>query len=106
MATKTTTNRSNLSRMEIVSAMIEEQGLTKEELLGYLRQVMEIRAIENNIANLLSKAVLKGASHLYAGQEAVSVGAVRRETSAAPSCASSPPHWASTEQMRAWAYWT
>ena len=56
--------------------MIEEQGLTKEELLGYLRQVMEIRAIENNIANLLSKAVLKGASHLYAGQEAVAVGAI------------------------------
>jgi pyruvate/2-oxoglutarate/acetoin dehydrogenase E1 component/TPP-dependent pyruvate/acetoin dehydrogenase alpha subunit len=56
--------------------MIEEQGLTKEELLGYLRQVMEIRALENNIANLLSKAVLKGASHLYAGEEAVAVGAV------------------------------
>jgi pyruvate/2-oxoglutarate/acetoin dehydrogenase E1 component/TPP-dependent pyruvate/acetoin dehydrogenase alpha subunit len=37
---------------------------------------MEIRALENNIANLLSKAVLKGASHLYAGQEAVAVGAV------------------------------
>ncbi|MBC8254253.1 MAG: dehydrogenase [Ardenticatenia bacterium] len=37
---------------------------------------MEIRAFENNIANLLSKAVLKGASHLYAGQEAVAVGAV------------------------------
>jgi pyruvate/2-oxoglutarate/acetoin dehydrogenase E1 component/TPP-dependent pyruvate/acetoin dehydrogenase alpha subunit len=62
--------------MEYVSAMIEEQGLTKEELMGYLRQVMEIRALENNIANLLSKAVLKGASHLYAGQEAVAVGAV------------------------------
>jgi pyruvate/2-oxoglutarate/acetoin dehydrogenase E1 component/TPP-dependent pyruvate/acetoin dehydrogenase alpha subunit len=56
--------------------MIEEQGLTREELLGYLRQVMEIRALENNIANLLNKAVLKGASHLYAGQEAVAVGAV------------------------------
>jgi 2-oxoisovalerate dehydrogenase E1 component len=64
------------SRLEIVSAMIEEQGLTKEELVSYLRQVMEIRALENNIANLLSKAVLKGASHLYAGQEAVAVGAV------------------------------
>jgi TPP-dependent pyruvate/acetoin dehydrogenase alpha subunit len=56
--------------------MIEEQGLTKEELIGYLRQVMEIRTLENNIANLLSKAVLKGASHLYAGEEAVAVGAV------------------------------
>jgi 2-oxoisovalerate dehydrogenase E1 component len=64
------------SRLEIVSAMIEEQGLTKEELIGYLRQSIEIRALENNIANLLSKAVLKGASHLYAGQEAVAVGAV------------------------------
>ena len=72
----TAPNPANLSRMEIVSAMIEEQGLTKEQLFGYLRQVMEIRALENNIANLLSKAVLKGASHLYAGQEAVAVGAV------------------------------
>jgi 2-oxoisovalerate dehydrogenase E1 component len=59
-----------------VSAMIEEQALTKEELMTYLRQVMEIRAFENNISILLGKAVLKGASHLYAGQEAVAVGAV------------------------------
>ena len=73
MPTKTTVKP---SRLETVSAMIEEQGLTKEQLVGYLRQVMEIRALENNIANLLSKAVLKGASHLYAGEEAVAVGAV------------------------------
>ncbi len=65
-----------MSAIEKVSAMIEEQALTKDELIGYLRQVMEIRALENNIANLLGKAVLKGASHLYAGQEAVAVGAV------------------------------
>jgi len=56
--------------------LIEEQSLTKEQLMTYLRQMMEIRALENNIANLLSKAVLKGASHLYAGQEAVAVGAI------------------------------
>ena len=61
---------------EKVSAMIEEQALTKEELMTYLRQIMEIRALENNIATLLGKAVLRGASHLYAGQEAVAVGAV------------------------------
>src|SRR5512136_3179653 len=61
---------------EKISAMIEEQGLTREELMVYLRQMMEIRAFENNIAELLGKAVLKGASHLYAGQEAVAVGAV------------------------------
>ena len=62
--------------LEEVTALIEEQSLTKEQLMTYLRQMMEIRALENNISNLLGKAVLKGASHLYAGQEAVAVGAV------------------------------
>jgi pyruvate/2-oxoglutarate/acetoin dehydrogenase E1 component/TPP-dependent pyruvate/acetoin dehydrogenase alpha subunit len=59
-----------------ISALIEEQELTKEELITCLRQTMEIRALENNIANLLNKAELKGASHLYAGEEAVAVGAI------------------------------
>ena len=72
----TTKDRPANSLLEKVSAIIEEQSLTKEELVSYLRQMMEIRALENNIANLLSKAVLRGASHLYAGQEAVAVGAV------------------------------
>ena len=64
------------AHLEKVSAMIEEQSLTKEELMTCLRQIMEIRAFELNIANLLGKAVLRGASHLYAGQEAVAVGAI------------------------------
>lgn len=59
-----------------LSALIEEQELTKEDLLTYLRQMSEIRALEDQISRLLTKAVLKGASHLYAGQEAVAVGAV------------------------------
>jgi pyruvate/2-oxoglutarate/acetoin dehydrogenase E1 component/TPP-dependent pyruvate/acetoin dehydrogenase alpha subunit len=62
--------------IERTSAIIEEQALTKEQLLGYLRQVMEIRAFENNISNLLGRDLLKGASHLYAGSEAVAVGAI------------------------------
>jgi pyruvate/2-oxoglutarate/acetoin dehydrogenase E1 component/TPP-dependent pyruvate/acetoin dehydrogenase alpha subunit len=66
----------SIRKIEEVSAVLEEQELTKDELMTCLRQVMEIRAFEDNIANLLSKAVLKGASHLYAGQEAVAVGAV------------------------------
>jgi len=66
---------SNLT-IEHVSALIEEQALTKDQLIGYLRQTMEIRALENNISNLLGRAVLKGASHLYAGSEAVAVGAI------------------------------
>ncbi|MBW6465137.1 MAG: hypothetical protein K0B06_01375 [Brevefilum sp.] len=65
-----------ITTIEQVTALIEEQSLTKEQLMTYLRQMMEIRALENNIANLLGKAVLKGASHLYAGQEAVAVGAI------------------------------
>jgi pyruvate/2-oxoglutarate/acetoin dehydrogenase E1 component/TPP-dependent pyruvate/acetoin dehydrogenase alpha subunit len=64
------------SEIERISALIEEQALTKEQLLTYLRQVLEIRAFENNISILLGKAVLQGASHLYAGSEAVAVGAV------------------------------
>ncbi len=76
MVAKKSAGKEEQSLMERVSALVEEQSLNKEELISYLRQVMEIRALENNIANLLSKAVLKGASHLYAGEEAVAVGGV------------------------------
>ena len=72
MANKNT----SITNVERVSALIEEQALTKEELMDYLRQVVEIRVFENNISNLLGRAVLKGASHLYAGMEAVAVGAI------------------------------
>jgi len=49
----------NVTNIERVSALIEEQALTKEELMDYLRQVVEIRVFENNISNLLGRAVLK-----------------------------------------------
>jgi len=61
---------------EQVSALIEEQALTREDVMSYLRQIMEIRVLEDNISSLLTKGLLKGASHLYAGEEAVAVGAV------------------------------
>lgn len=70
------TTQDNICTLEEVSAILEEQELTKEELMTFLRQIMEIRAFEDNIANLLGRALLKGASHLYAGQEAIAVGAV------------------------------
>jgi TPP-dependent pyruvate/acetoin dehydrogenase alpha subunit len=57
-----------------VSAIIEEQELSKDDLLTMFRQILEIHALEDNITNLLSKAVLQDASHLYAGQETVAVG--------------------------------
>jgi len=68
--------KNNRTEIEQISALIEEQALTKEQLVTYLRQTMEIRAIENNISNLLGRNVLQGASHLYAGSEAVAVGAI------------------------------
>ncbi len=48
----------------------------KEELLTYLRQMCEIRFFEETVYDLLGKNMIKGASHLYAGQEAVAVGAI------------------------------
>jgi 2-oxoisovalerate dehydrogenase E1 component len=69
-------NQNKAGIIEHTSALIEEQALTKEQLLEYLRQAMEIRAFENNINNLLGRDLLKGASHLYAGSEAVAVGAI------------------------------
>ena len=49
---------------------------SKEELLDYLRQMYEIRNFEDTVYKLLREGTIKGASHLYAGQEAVAVGSV------------------------------
>lgn len=68
--------KKDIRSIERISALIEEQALSKEQLLNYLRQMMEIRAFENNVNTLLGKAVIKGASHLCAGEEAVSVGVI------------------------------
>ena len=55
---------------------LEQEGLTKEQALELLRQMWEIRMFENRVYELLGQNVIKGASHLYAGQEAVAVGAI------------------------------
>lgn len=47
----------------------------KDELRRYLKQMMQIRAFEEKVFELLARDVLRGASHVYAGQEAVAVGA-------------------------------
>jgi len=49
---------------------------TKEELLDYLRSMYEIRFFEDKVYSLLREGTIKGASHLYAGEEAVAVGAI------------------------------
>lgn len=50
--------------------------LSREQLADLLRQMYEIRFFEEKVAELLKLGVIKGASHLYAGEEAVAVGAI------------------------------
>ena len=55
---------------------LEEHGLNKAEALDLLQQMWEIRLFEDKVYDLLGRNLIKGASHLSAGQEAVPVGAV------------------------------
>ncbi len=48
---------------------------TAEEAEALMRSMMRIRAFEEKVFELLARDVLKGASHVYAGSEAVAVGA-------------------------------
>ena len=63
---------------------LDKHGLSKEEALDLLRQMWEIRIFENTVYDLLGRNIIKGASHLYAGQEAVAVGAVCPHQEATP----------------------
>jgi len=47
-----------------------------ERMIDYLRQMFRIRYFEEKVMDLLSRDIVKGASHLYVGEEAVAVGAV------------------------------
>jgi len=55
---------------------LEPYGLTREKALDLLRQMWEIRLFEDRVYDLLGRNIIKGASHLYAGEEAVAVGAI------------------------------
>jgi pyruvate dehydrogenase E1 component alpha subunit len=50
--------------------------IEKKEALHYLKQMMQIRQFEDKIMDLLAQNIAEGGSHLYAGEEAVAVGAV------------------------------
>jgi len=62
--------------MDDLLTIMNDQSLTKDDLLTLLRQMAEIRAFEEKVYDLLGRNVIKGASHLYAGEEAVAVGAL------------------------------
>jgi TPP-dependent pyruvate/acetoin dehydrogenase alpha subunit len=48
--------------------------MSNSELLPHLRMMLLIRRFEERLDELFSSGVIKGTSHLYAGQEAVAVG--------------------------------
>ena len=50
--------------------------MDKSQALDLLQQMWEIRLFEDKVYDLLGRDLIKGASHLYAGQEAIAVGAV------------------------------
>jgi len=62
--------------MPDLQTIISDQSLTKPDLLTLLRQMAEVRAFEEKVYDLLGRNVIRGASHLYAGEEAVAVGAL------------------------------
>ncbi len=49
-------------------------GLDRDELLGMLRRMIEIRLFENEIMNLFSRNLVRASTHLCQGQEATAVG--------------------------------
>jgi 2-oxoisovalerate dehydrogenase E1 component len=55
---------------------LKKHKLTKEQTLDLLRQMWEIRMFEDKVYELLGRNLIKGASHLYAGEEAMAVGAI------------------------------
>lgn len=69
MTKRTTTKTSK-------KASAKKFDLTREQVLDLLRQMCEIRLFEETVYDLLGKNLIKGASHLYAGGEAVALGAI------------------------------
>lgn len=51
-------------------------GYPRDELLRMYRKMLEIRHFEEKVFELLGKDLIKGASHVYAGEEAVATGAI------------------------------
>jgi pyruvate/2-oxoglutarate/acetoin dehydrogenase E1 component/TPP-dependent pyruvate/acetoin dehydrogenase alpha subunit len=59
-----------------VKELIRAGVVTLEDVKDWLRTIYEIRFFEEKVYDLLGQNIIKGASHLYAGQEAVATGAV------------------------------
>ena len=58
-----------------VKDLIKDGIVGLEDVTDWLRTIYEIRFFEEKVFDLLGQNIIKGASHLYAGEEAVAVGA-------------------------------
>jgi pyruvate/2-oxoglutarate/acetoin dehydrogenase E1 component/TPP-dependent pyruvate/acetoin dehydrogenase alpha subunit len=56
--------------------LIRSGVITLDQAKDWLRTIYEIRFFEEKVYDLLGQNIIKGASHLYAGQEAVATGAI------------------------------
>jgi len=59
-----------------IGELIKKKTITLDIATDWLRSIYEIRFFEEKVFELLGQNIIKGASHLYAGQEAVAVGAI------------------------------
>jgi 2-oxoisovalerate dehydrogenase E1 component len=59
-----------------VRELIGAGTVTLADVKDWLRTIYEIRFFEEKVYDLLGQNIIKGASHLYAGQEAVATGAI------------------------------
>ena len=60
----------------MASTKTRSSDVSRDQLADFLRQMYEIRFFEEKVSELLKLGIIKGASHLYAGEEAVAVGAI------------------------------
>lgn len=67
------TRKKTLPKLKV---LIDDNIITLEMALDWLRTIYEIRFFEEKVFDLLGQNVIKGASHLYAGEEAIAVGAI------------------------------
>src|ERR671937_778838 len=64
-----------MATTEAAGAGRKPKELSDEDLLDFLRRMIEIRLFEDEIQRLFNRNLVRGSTHLASGQEAVAVGA-------------------------------
>jgi len=59
-----------------IKELINQNIISLDDAKDWLRSIYEIRFFEEKVFELLGQNIIKGASHLYAGEEAIAVGAI------------------------------